>query len=199
MNSMQYTEVLDKIIKKDTDVISVLSKIYGKRFFRFATNRHGLSDAEAEDMLFETFYILILKANELIEQITSQKHFDSYLFKIFVNQIRQKFRHERLKNKESISFVRLDDYIFEVGTSYDTFWDFYEVDEIESPKIIQLRAALNNLSQTDKDLLILRNQNYTYKEITKIMEGKTEEALRIRYMRAIEKLKLEFDKLTNQK
>ena len=90
------------------------------------------------------------------------------------------------------SFVRLDDYIFEVGTSYDAFWDFYEVDEIESPKILQLRAALNNLSQTDKDLLILRNQNYTYKEITKIMEGKTEEALRIRYMRAIEKLKLEF-------
>jgi len=90
-----------------------------------------------------------------------------------------------------LEFVELDT---DDGTSVvqrkidkKTFTDYYQSESVEPEIMRTLNHALSQLAPIDKDLLLLKAQNYTYDEIAEIL-GIENNQLKVKHHRAKQKL-----------
>lgn len=192
---MDYLEILDLISKKDKKGLEFLYTLYGGKFFSFAVEKWDLSEDEAWNVVYQTLETLILKLSQY--EFESKKHFENFIFKVFINFLRQYFRSSRRKESD-IHF----EYINQDITSYNKnisneqveieiekkdFDDYYKFEKIENPQLIALQRALKKLNEIDRDLLLLRAQNFTYDEIAEFLKIDNNQ-LKVRHHRAIQKL-----------
>lgn len=205
---MNYKSIIELILKKDQKGLEALYNQYGKKFYGFAIEKWHLSEDQAWDVIYQTLYTLTLKLSDY--NFESQAHFNNLIFKIFVNFLRQSFRASRKNTSEIVftdfnmnqftdesEFNEASDNIEITDFDKQTLNAYYTSEVIENPKLVAINEALKEMESLDKDLLIMRAQNFTYEEIAKMLRIDNNQ-LKVRYFRAKKKLiHLFFEKLNH--
>ena len=190
MNSYDYQTILNLLQQKDPKGLEVLYTRYGKPFYAYAVGKWGLSADEAWETVYKTLETLVQKLPGY--EFRSQTAFDSFLFKVFINFLRQQYRSDRARQLPALVFVDLEKefelapYIREALTG-KAFTDFYQSDSLESPEMQTLKNALDQMELGEKDILLLRAQNYSYDEIAQFL-GIENNQLKVKHHRAKQKL-----------
>lgn len=193
---MHFNDILKLIEEKDPLGWETLFTLYGQKFYGFAVINWNFTEDEAWDIVHQTLETVVLKIGEY--EISSQAHFDNLLFKIFANFLRQHFRKKKRIEKDFKvipllelgnleDFERNDFNDIENQFSEDFLKDFYEMEEVENPRLRELELALNKLSSLEKELLLLRANNFTYDQIAEMLNIDNDQ-LKVKHHRA--KLKL---------
>ena len=187
---MIYQDILQLIGNKDPKGLEELYQAYGSRFCAYAIQRWHLSEDEAWEVVYKTLETLVLKLSNY--QFQSQALFEGFLFKVLVNFLRQHFRSKRNSHEDEIEFVDLNNeteipnYISK-QISKSAFTEYYKIESVENPELLTLNEALDKLASLDKDILLLRAQNYSYDEIANLL-GIDNNQLKVKHHRAKQKL-----------
>jgi RNA polymerase sigma factor (sigma-70 family) len=193
---MNYIEILDLLSRKDKSGLEALYACYGKKFYGYAIKKWLLDEDDAWDVVYQTLDTLVLKLSDY--QFESQAHFDNLIFKIFVNFLRQFFRKNR---KHQYSLVYVDDLenssgeegnneseeSIEIQLDRQAFDEFYSLEKFENPKLLLLKEILKDMDPTDRDILLLRAQNYSYDEISRMLKIENKQ-LKVKHHRLKKKL-----------
>ena len=188
---MSYLKILELLRDKDKKGLEALYLLYADKFFGYAVSKWHFSEDEAMNVVYQLLDTLVLKAFHY--EFESQKHFDNFVFKVFMNFLRQEFRKSK-KRAEEISFISLSDLELEEGSEkLNAFFSpkaiktYYESDNIENPRLFALENALDKLDKLDKEILLLKAQNFTYDEIANML-GIENNQLKVKHHRAKSKL-----------
>jgi RNA polymerase sigma factor (sigma-70 family) len=195
---MDFKEIIELIDAKDKKGWEALYMVYGKKFYGFAVDKWLFTEDEAWDVVYQTLEAIVLKIGEY--EIENQAHFDNLVYKIFINFLRQSYRKKksRLEQIQFVPLVELDLYegmqedeekVSNSPIPFDNafFNENSEGDNIESPKLSLLSAALNQLEPLERDLLLLKANDYTYDEIATMLKIKNNQ-LKVKHHRAKRKL-----------
>ena len=145
-----------------------LYEIYAKDMYRFAYYYLGTS-AAAEDAVSEC----VLLAFQKIGTLRKSSSFKSWLFKILHNCCNTVLR-ERAVNMQNVEISSVQN---------------LTADEKDENEIISLRHALSQLSDEEREIVILYySAGYSSKEIGEIM-GLKDSTVRSKIMRSAEKLR----------
>jgi RNA polymerase sigma factor (sigma-70 family) len=199
---MNYKEILELISQKEKKGLEALYASYGQKFYTYAINKWLLNEDEAWEVVYQTLDTLVLKLSKY--EFESKTHFDNFIFKVFTNFLRQYFRSHR-KHQHDIVYVDFnldnshdgdansietnniekDESILEIDDQ--SFNNYYSSEIIENPKLLALRDALGQMDKTEKEILLLRAQNYSYDEIALMLKIENNQ-LKVKHHRA--KIKL---------
>lgn len=186
---MNYTDIIALIHKKDPASLEELYTTYGKRFYAYCIQKWGCSEDEAWEIVYKTLETLVVKLGGY--EFESKAHFENFLYKVLLNFIRQAFRSSRNKQAHQFDLVdfndevmpmQIDEYITSASLS-----NYYMTEEVDSAAILNLNEALQRMDEIDKDILLLRAQNYSYEEIAGFL-GIEDNQLKVKHHRAKKKL-----------
>jgi RNA polymerase sigma factor (sigma-70 family) len=201
---MEYQKILDLIAARDRKALELLYEHYGQKFYSYAINKWQMDTELAWEVVYNTLETLLLKLSDY--EIESQAHFDNLVFKIFVNFLRQAFRKHRKRqydieyvdfnDQESLDADETDDedrpLPVPVPIDANLFNSAYEAEVSENPRLTALNQALMQMDETERNILLLRAQNYSYEEIANMLNIENKN-LKIKYLRGKNKLKKLFE------
>lgn len=195
---MDYLEILKRIRAKDKSGLEALYNQYGQKFYAYAIKKWRLTEDESWDVVYQTLDTLILKLSGY--SFESEKHFHNFIFKVFINFLRQKFRSNRNRQlqlaEEPLTIDNHSELINGEETNNESlffedngrpFEEYYKTGLVENPKLIALKKALNELTETERDILLLRAQNYSYDEISIMLKIENKQ-LKVKHHRSKAKL-----------
>lgn len=196
---MTYLELIRLIDAKDRKGWENLYVQYGQKFYGFAVTKWNFSEDEAWAIVYQTLETIILKISNY--KIESQAHFDNLVFKIFTNFLRQEYR--RLKRIEEqfqiLTYAEMeisadeqaenggDVQSLTIPFDNDFFNEYLDTDDTESPKMIALKKGLAMLAPFERDLLLLKANNFSYDEIASLLAVENNQ-LKVKHHRAKNKL-----------
>lgn len=183
---MDHPETYKVLKSKKKEGISVLYNRYGKNLYSYAIINWKVDEDQAWDIVYRTIY----KIAETIRQyeFENEKKFRSFVFKIFINNLRNHYREIKRK-KESLDFTPLTD--MHLHTNGELAGHEQEQQE-ESPSMQLLKAELEKLEDWERILLLLRSQNLAYSEIAKHVD-KPADQLKVYYQRLKKKIMKRLD------
>lgn len=198
---MDYKDILESIASKDSKGLELLYQAYGSRFYSYAVTRWYLSEDEAWEVVYKTLETLVLKLSNY--EFQSKELFEGFLFKVLLNFLRQNFRNQRNSHKVEIDFVDLNNqeevpFIVSKQINKSTFLDYYKTESVENPVLQLLNEALNKLDAKEKDILLLKAQNYSYDEIADLLRIENKQ-LKVKHHRAKKKLLNMINEIQNSK
>lgn len=186
----EYTEILDLLKSQQQNGLEQLYENYGKKFYSYCIRQWSLAEDDAWEIIYKTLETLVLKLSNY--DFESQAHFNNFLYKVLINFIRQHFRARR--NQEDHELMLLDFQDDEDSAAIVTkllneqaFKDYYALEIVDNPAILALKEALNKMDEQEKDILLLRAQNYSYEEIAKLLAIENNQ-LKVKHHRAKKKL-----------
>lgn len=187
---IEYTDIIELIDKKDPKGLEELYNVYGSRFYSYSIQKWNLTEDEAWEVVYKTLETLVLKLSNY--KFESKARFEGLLFKVLVNFLRQYYRAKRSQHEGDIEFVDLNSeeempYHISKYIHKNAFAEYYKTELVESPALIMLNEALNQLEKSDKELLLLRAQNYSYEEIAVLLKIDNNQ-LKVKHHRAKQKL-----------
>lgn len=152
---------------------------YGRKLYGYAIAKWKVTEDEAWDMVYKT----IDKTIETHDRYTfeSEEKFASFIFKIFINFLRNHYRDTKSKRLETVSF--------EEGVEYTNQENDHlnEEEETESINMKLLQEELSKLEDWQRVLLLMRAQNYSYEEISEIIK-KPADQMKVYYLRYKQKI-----------
>ena len=169
------------LLKSDRENgIKQLFECYSKKLLTYAIYKWQLEEDVAWDLIYKSIY----KTADVIDnyEFETEQKFISFLFKIFLNTIRDHLRNSKLKNNTTI-LIELNDTIINNHPS-DT------VDP--GPASTAMKILLNELDLLEdwqRILVLMRSQEIPYSEIAKYV-SKPEDQLKTYYAR-LKKLLME--------
>lgn len=195
-----YLNIIELIRNKDPKGLEELYTMYGSRFYSYSVRQWHLTEDEAWEVVYKTLETLVLKLGNY--QFDSKARFEGFLFKVLVNFLRQYFRSKRSQHEGEIEFVNLNiedemPYYISKQINKNAFAEYYKTELIESSDLLMLNDALLQLEETDKDILLLRAQNYSYDEIAKLL-GIDNNQLKVKHHRAKQKLVNTINEIQNK-
>lgn len=186
---MQFKEIISLIREKSPTGLQRLYECYGSKFYSYCIVRWKLSEDDAWDVIYRTLETVVLKGAEY--DFESDQHFNNFLFKILVNFLRQQYRRKQT-NETELEFVDLSDEFhtpiaIKARANQDAIEEYYRTESVDSPLLTAMKSALDTFEPLDKDLLLLRAQNYSYDEIAKLLDIENNQ-LKVKHHRAKQKL-----------
>lgn len=193
---MDYKQILELIKVKDPKGYEALYLLYANKFFGYAVNKWLFSEDDAMNVVYQTLETLVLKISNY--EFESKAHFENFIYKVFTNFLRQQFRQNRKKQQE-ISFASLPEIEFdsqgeshnlskiESYFSVEAFDEYYQTEASDNPKLTLIESALEKLEKSDKEILLLRAQNFSYDEIAQML-GIENNQLKVKHHRAKSRL-----------
>ena len=188
-------ELLEKDCKEG---LARIYTLYGKKLYGYAIRNWNLDEDDAWDMVYKTLY----KVADVHEKydFDSEKKFASFLFKIFMNYLRNLYRDKK-RMAESVSFTPVDMVAMDGGqalagrTEMETkkkLISTYTSEEYgephsENPLMTKLKQELDTLDEWQRILLLMRCQDIPYQEIARYVD-KPAKQLKVYYLRLKEKL-----------
>ena len=198
MDTIPYSEILSQIERKDKAGLELLYTTYGRKFYMVAVKKWFLNEDDAWNIVYQTLETLVLRLPGY--SFDSQLHFENFLFKVFTNYLRQHYRRHR---KDRLNEVNIgvefhtaaedngsgEDAEIEavLGLDSQAFQSYYLLDSAENPKLQALRCALEKLEEQERDILLLRAQNYSYDEIAAMLNIPNDH-LKVKHHRSKQKL-----------
>jgi RNA polymerase sigma factor (sigma-70 family) len=148
-------------------------KTYNKRLCAYAIKIYRVNPDAAQDVLYKSIYKLSETINDY--QFESIQKLDSFVFRVFINFLKNHLRD----NKSETETIYLEDLKNDLRTSTS-------VSGI-SDKVNLLNKELDKLEDWERILLLLRAQEMSYSEISKLIH-KPEKQLKVYYGRLKQKL-----------
>jgi RNA polymerase sigma factor (sigma-70 family) len=145
-----------------------------------------------EDIAWDLIYKTIYKTAEIIHQykFENEQKFASFIFKIFINNIRDHLRRSK-RIAQEMQEVELSDYII---NNYGS----HQVSHSDPSCLMKLlEEELGKLQDWQRILLLLRNQNMPYSDIAKYVD-KPEKQLKVYYARLKQQLTENVQKSANK-
>jgi RNA polymerase sigma factor (sigma-70 family) len=157
-------------------LITVIYNRYGKKLYSYAIHSWNLDEDAAWDLIYKTIYkVLESYTNYKFE---SEEKFASFVFKIFINYLRNHYRDTK-KNPE-FEFSAIDDVDLSTKESGG-------LEEKPNAKMVVLNEVLEKMEDWERMLLLMRSEGRAYSEIAKYID-KPENQLKVYYQRLKEQL-----------
>ncbi len=166
------SELIAKIKKKDKNAIDLLYKQYGRKLYGYAVSKWNLGEDESWEIVYKTLYKVI----NVIDNYTfeSEDKLAGFVFKIFINYLRNHYRDNKNKFPETIE---LDE-----ASNQLTGKEEKEEDTKKSPLMECLQKVLQSMEDWQRILLLMRAQDYSYEAIADYV-NKPGDQLKVYYMR----------------
>lgn len=185
-----YKEIIELLNGQHPSGLAKLYQGYGRAFYSYCIQKWNLSEDEAWEVVYRTLETLVLKIGNY--DLLTQTDFDRFVYRVLINFLRQQYRSKKQKEAGQVVYV---DFSAESGSNEgfanylnrDALHSYYDQGGSEHPQLTSLKNALESMEQTDKDLLLLRAQNYSYDEIAKLL-GIDNNQLKVKHHRAKKKL-----------
>lgn len=146
---------------------------YGRRLYAYATMSWRLDEDDAWDMVYKTLYKVLETHNQY--QFENEDKFASFVFKIFINFLRNHYRDHK-KLSERFSVVQIED------SELNNVPEIIEPESAVSIKMKALKEVLEGLEDWQRILLLMRSEGRPYSEIAPFVD-KPEEQLKVYYQR----------------
>lgn len=186
---IDYLPILEKIAQNDPAGLRLLYDAYGSKFYTYAYRRWNLSEDDAWDVVYRTLEVLVLKLSGY--RFESQSKFEGFMYTVLLNFVRQHYRSKRIREQTDVQFIGIDDEIggYDVGKQINqaAFDEYYTSEVTESASMIHFKDCLQKLDDSERDLLLLRAQNYSYDEIAILLKIENRQ-LKVKCHRAKKKL-----------
>lgn len=187
----EYKEILDLLKSQPQSGLEQLYENYGKKFYSYCIRQWKMTEDDAWDVIYKTLEALVLKLSNY--DFESQAHFNNFLYKVLINFIRQNFRTRR--SNEEYDMMLLDFQEEDIASfgavtkllNERAFKDYYALEIVDDPAILALKEALSKMDEQEKDILLLRAQNYSYDEIAEMLAIENNQ-LKVKHHRAKKKL-----------
>jgi RNA polymerase sigma factor (sigma-70 family) len=204
---VKYAAIISEFQKDLNKGLAMLFKEYGQTLFGYSVHTWKLNEDEAYEALYKT----LQSVGKVITryEFESDAHFKNWIFKIHKNNILQFLRSK--KGKEEIYHFSYSDWENEVNDLGEDAFGISEFKEViekvdeascetpDSPLMTAMKKALLKVSEQERELLMLRMNEYSYDEISQML-GIENKQLKVKFNRAkakIEKLTLEILKETS--
>lgn len=168
-----------KFSKKNKKARSELYQLYGRKLYGYAITKWNVSEDDAWELIYKTIDKTIETFDKYIFE--NETKFASFIFKIFINYLRNHYRDSKGKRLETVSI----DENFPSSVVNEDLSN--KNDESDSPTMQILREELNKLEDWQRILLLMRAQDYSYKEIANYID-KPEDQLKVYHMRFKQKI-----------
>lgn len=162
------------VARKDKEGIALLYERYGKRLYAYAVHSWKLNEDEAWNLIYKTLYKVLDTTADY--SFDSEKKYGSFIFKVFVNYLRQYYRDTK-KAKEHLEIVHSDE-----TEKHPEIEQHEDAPEANSVKMNLLKEELEKLEDWERMLLLLRSQDMPYAEIAKFVK-RPEDQLKVYYSR----------------
>jgi len=183
-----FGEIADLVRKQDPRALKVLYEEYGKKFYSYCLTRWHLNEDEGWEVVYKTLETLVLKLSNY--SFENRRDFERFIFRVLINFLRQHYRTAQSKVND-VEFIDIDavdsDKTFEKYLTASAVREYYKTESLDSPLLNHLTGALDKLDQIDRDLLLLRAQNFTYEEIATLLQIEDAQ-LKVKHHRAKKKL-----------
>jgi RNA polymerase sigma factor (sigma-70 family) len=169
--------------------IKLLFELYSKKLLVYASHTWNMEQDAAWDLIYKTIY----KTADVIHhyEFQNEQKFASFIFKIFINQIRDHLRQSKTA-AHGIQEVELNEYIINT----------YQSDSNEKAKpshlLSMLEIELSKLEDWQRILLLLRSQDMPYSDIAKYVD-KPEKQLKVYYARLKQQITERIQNTANKK
>ncbi len=139
-----------------------------------------------EDVAWDLVYKVLFNLKDNLKRYSfeSEARFQSFLFRMFINFIKNHFRDDARKKKGVVEI--------ELNQSHEFLQNGNE--EVINPNVSLLQEELDKLEEWERILLLMRSQDTPYSEISKLV-GKPESQLKVYYGRLKNSL---FEKMKNK-
>lgn len=208
--NVKYKNIISLFQEDLNKGLATLFEVYGQQLYGFAVSQFHIDEDESYDVLYKTMDTV----GKVIARydFTSENHFANWLLKIHKNNILQLLRSKKSKEKD-FQIVSFDDWEKEVRELEDEDLKLesfkplieqissinpYESSSKNSKLFFAMQKALEQLTDIERELLLLRMNNYSYDEIAKML-GIENNQLKVKFNRAkvkVEKKTLELLKDT---
>ena len=162
---------------------------YGSKFYAYAIQRWGLSEDEAWEVVYKTLETLVLKIGNYTFQ--TQGDFDRFIYRVLINFLKKQFRSKKFRESQQTVYMDFNgEQVHSMAKGFlnpDLLQDYYTSEQFEHPDLVRLKSILESFDPLDKDLLLLRAQNYSYEEIAQLLQIDNNH-LKVRHHRAKKRL-----------
>ncbi len=175
-------------MSKDSEEINQLKKLdknsfieaiynqYGKKLYGYAIVNWNVTEDTAWELIYKTLYkILDCCPNYTFE---SREKFASFIFKIFINQLRNYYRDNKPQREFEFSTMQGNEL---------SIPDVKESTDHSNQKLKALNDVLDEMEDWERMLLLMRSEGRAYSEISGYID-KPEKQLKVYYQRLKEKL-----------
>lgn len=192
---MKYIKIITAFQTDLNQGLKILFEEYGQKLFGFSITHFHLDEDEGYDVLYKTMETVGKVVSRY--EFSSENHFANWILKIHKNNILQLLRTKKSKehNLQIVDFsnweneakefedeeLELDSYksVLEQISSINTF----ENSSSQSKLMFAMQKALQQISDIDRELLLLRMNNYSYDEIAEML-GIENNQLKVKFNRA---------------
>jgi len=151
---------VNSILKsKNKETITWIYERYGKKLYGFAIVKWKVSEDDAWDLVYKTLY-KVLKVGDRYT-FASEEKFAAFLFKSFVNNLRNHYRNTKAKGIVEVELLEKHEKL-----SHDRKENEDEK-ESTNPLMRCLQKVLALLEDWQRILLLMRAQDHSYDEISK--------------------------------
>lgn len=199
MTQVKYLNTISAFQEDIKKGLAALFEGYGQALYGFSRSQWHLDEDEGYNVLYKTLEIVGKVITRY--EFSSENHFSNWLFKIHKNNILQFLRAKRRKEKLTIpiNFEEWENEVHEMGEADFNLQEFkpvidrlsalnpYESTPSHNNLMLSLQKGLHQLSEADRELLLLRMNNYSYDEIAKMLEIENNQ-LKVKFNRAKAKL-----------
>ncbi len=196
---MAHAETYKLLQDKATNAVELLYNRYGRKLYSYGIGKWNLNEDESWDLVYQTLYKVVDTAGRY--SFESEQKFGSFIFKIFINYLRNHYRDHKKQNEsfQQISFneSQYDDYDNPGGVGREVKARLADAsikesakegeEEPESQGMALLKDELEKMEDWQRMLLLMRSQNIPYEEISRHV-GKPETQLKVYYQRLKERL-----------
>lgn len=183
--------------------LSILFETYGQKLYGYSIHHWKLNEDEGYDTLYKTLEVVGKVISRY--QFESEEHFKNWIFKIHKNNILQMLRSKKSKEIQLTQFTydnwenevkELDSESFDI-TEYKTVIEDLGSSEKQPEALntlmVAMQKALSQISEVERELLLLRMNDYSYDEIAQMLNIENNQ-LKVKFNRAkakVEKKTLE--------
>ena len=178
-----------RLLKQDRERgIKLLFEQYSKKLSGYAMHHWKTEEDATWDLIYKTMY----KVADTIDryEFESEEKFASFIFKIFINYLRNHVRDTKTA-AQGITEISLDDQII------NNYSPAAKTNNVPNERMKLLQDELDKLEDWQRILLLMRSQEVSYNEISKIV-GRSEDQLKVYYGRLKKQLAEKLTELLNK-
>ena len=159
----------------EKELIAVIYNRYGRKLYGYAVHSWNVSDDAAWDLVYKTIYKVIESYRNYSFQ--SEEKFASFVFRIFINYLRNHYRDN--KQEREMVFSSVEEINVESEEPVLT--------ESANAKLSALNEELEKMEDWQRMLLLMRSEGRAYSDIAKYV-NKPENQLKVYYQRLKEQI-----------
>lgn len=167
-------DLITEIKKKDKNAIDLLYKQYGKKLYGYAVSKWSMDEDESWELVYKTLYKVISVIDKY--NFESEDKFAGFIFKIFINYLRNHYRDNKNKHPETVELNETFSNNFEGKDEKNNS------ETRQSPLMQCLQKVLQSMEDWQRILLLMRAQDYSYEAIADYV-NKPGDQLKVYYMR----------------